>query len=61
MRIVAFSSASGGTLRRPATAYMASNSASRPARTSSTTTRIRRIGCSAGIKSSVDNVVNIAS
>jgi|GEM_PF-5167150 len=42
--IDAFSSYSGGTLGRPTHQYIASNSLSISARTSSTTLRIRRIG-----------------
>ena len=41
---VAFSNCSGGTLGRPVVAYMAVNSPSSSTSTSSTTTRIRRIG-----------------
>jgi hypothetical protein len=41
---VAFSSCSGGTLRRPRVAYISSKTGSSSASTASTTTRIRRIG-----------------
>ena len=41
---VDFNSVSGGTLRRPPAAYIASNVSSSSASTASTTTRIRRIG-----------------
>ena len=41
---VAFNKCSGGTLGGPPAASMALNSPSRSANTSSTTTRIRRIG-----------------
>jgi hypothetical protein len=41
---VAFKSCSGGTLGRPIREYIASNSLSSSARTSSMTLRIRRIG-----------------
>ena len=58
---VAFNSASGGTLVRPLDAYIASNTTSRSAKTASTTTRILRIGCSAGISSSVLRVLNMAN
>src|SRR6516164_1142565 len=58
---VAFNSCSGGTLGRPLVAYMALSSASSSPSTASTTARIRRIGWSAGTRSSVLNVVNIAN
>jgi len=57
----AFNSDSGGTDGRPRVEYIASNAPSSSARTVSTTRRIRRIGWSAGIRSSVDTVVNIAN
>ncbi len=58
---VAFNNVSGGTLGRPRDEYMPSNTSSIDASTASTTARMRRIGWSAGIRSSVDNVDNIAS
>jgi hypothetical protein len=57
---VAFNNDSGGTLRRPLAEYMPSNTSSIDVSTVSTTARMRRIGWSTGIKSSVDNVESIA-
>ena len=58
---VAFNRVSGGTLRRPPAAYIPSNTSSRSASTASTTTRIRRIGWSAGISFFFDDEVDIAN
>ncbi len=51
----------GGTDGRPDFEYIASNEVSISANTASTTTRMRRIGCSARIRSSVPSDDNAAS